>query len=542
MTQESFDVGQLEARLNERFSAYDHIVTEQSHLIEAQSREISNLKWALQTSLEGEVNPNSIETVGKKSTSRRSALKMMALAGLGVGALSGISAATATPTAFAQVKGNPQTSDPTTPSAPPGSAANTRYITITGQSFKPRESATTYADSAKGGIQLVAGTAQIFEYNLRLPDGATIVSVDFYHKDTDANDLGFAAYRYDHSVDTFVTMGSASSATNAAGIRVATISTLTSNTVDNNAFSYVLATTFSAAGATQVFLGARVGYNTNMEIIAGRGDNNTTNLTRTYYSGGSSTGGALFVFEDGTTYSGSGAIYPAVLAGWATGSPAGVPNGIYGYTDVADGAGIVGYGGSSNNYGGRFYGGKAQVLFDPAVTAGAPAVGTHAKGELLVDSAGKPFFCVTAGTPGTWGQVGLINFLTSPVRVAASTNSGGTLALLTSSGNPADPGATAQIIQITGANVPAAARAIVCSITSVGATTAGNLRIWPDGATAPTVNSLNIPLNSATGTGFNLTTAATVALSAAGKVKLAYNNSNSTSTCGFSIDIVAYIM
>jgi hypothetical protein len=140
-------------------------------------------------------------------------------------------------------------------------------------------------------------------------------------------------------------------------------------------------------------------------------------------------------------------------------------------------------------------------------------------------------------------------FLSTPIRVAASTNSGGTLALLTSNGNTANPDSTAQVVQITGVvvnalSVPVGARAIICSVTSVGATTSGNLRLYPDGATAPTVNSLNIPVNAAspTGAGLNLTTAVIVSLSSAGRVKIAYNNATANSTCGFSIDVVGYML
>jgi hypothetical protein len=147
-----------------------------------------------------------------------------------------------------------------------------------------------------------------------------------------------------------------------------------------------------------------------------------------------------------------------------------------------------------------------------------------------------------AATGGGNPNASQIIFLASPVRVAATTNSGGSLPLLSSSGDANNPGATAQTVQISGSDVPAGAKAIICSLTSVGASTAGNLRLYPGNANAPTVNTLNIPLNSATGRGFNLTTAATVALSTDGKVRVAYNNATAGSTCGFSIDVVAYIM
>jgi hypothetical protein len=155
------------------------------------------------------------------------------------------------------------------------------------------------------------------------------------------------------------------------------------------------------------------------------------------------------------------------------------------------------------------------------------------------------------GVTSVNGQTGAVNlsnviFLTSPIRVVATTNSGGAASLLTSDGS-GNPNARFQTFQITGVTVngqavPAGAKGIIGSLTSVGASTAGNLRLWAGGATPPTVNTLNIPLNSATGRGFNLTTAFTVGLSNDGKVSIGYSNGTAGSTCGFSIDVVAYIV
>ncbi len=60
---------------------------------------------------------------------------------------------------------------------------------------------------------------------------------------------------------------------------------------------------------------------------------------------------------------------------------------------------------STSNYGGDFAGGRAPIVLRAAATAGAPTSGSHITGELFVDSAGKLFFCVAAGTPGTWKQI-----------------------------------------------------------------------------------------------------------------------------------------
>jgi hypothetical protein len=533
MSHEVSDLSNLENRLNARLAAYES-------LIERQNAEISQLKWALQTSLEGDVKPEPLGSTSSKPTSRRSALKLMALAGLGVGALSTISAVgTATPTAFAQADKDTN-SDPVTPNPPPLATPNTRYITYSGVEFRPRGSATEFTSEGNNAISRSVGS-DFFVCPVHLPNGAKITEVVFYYEDTDGTDLSFILRRFNHSEDTFTNLGNVNSTGNTAGVKVATIATLTNNVVDNDTFQYSLVLESSVTNSNHILLGARVGYTEKMELIVGREDNVTNAPTRAYYSGAVSTN-ALFVFEDSNVYTNASSAYPAALAGWATGNST---YGMYAYTEVNNAASIVGWG-VNDSYGGLFRSDFAQVRLQPGSSSGAPIIGTHQRGELFADSVGRLYFCTANGTPGTWVQLtgSAFNFLTSPVRVAASTNSGGTLALLSSNGNTANPDSTAQIIQITGTDVPAGARAIVCSLTSVGATKSGNLRIYPDGATAPTVNTLNIPANPAspTGAGFNLTTAATVALSTAGKVKLAYNNATSGSTCGFSIDVVAYLI
>jgi hypothetical protein len=183
-----------------------------------------------------------------------------------------------------------------------------------------------------------------------------------------------------------------------------------------------------------------------------------------------------------------------------------------------------------------------------------PIEGGVALGDRTVNNANFAYSVVVAGLPFTSPNnhifkafrigytvpyAGDLFFLPTPVRVAASTNSGGALGLLTSdgSGNPTLP----QTIQITGVGgIPAATRAIVGSLTCVGATIAGNLRLWPTGATAPTVNSLNIPARD--GVPLNLTTSFIVGLNAAGQVNLAYSNGTNGSTCGFSIDVAGYLI
>lgn len=41
-----------------------------------------------------------------------------------------------------------------------------------------------------------------------------------------------------------------------------------------------------------------------------------------------------------------------------------------------------------------------------ATTSGAPASGTFAVGDFAIDQSGKIWVCTTAGSPGTWTQIG----------------------------------------------------------------------------------------------------------------------------------------
>jgi hypothetical protein len=61
-------------------------------------------------------------------------------------------------------------------------------------------------------------------------------------------------------------------------------------------------------------------------------------------------------------------------------------------------------GDSANGYGGRFAGGKAQLMLAPGGAVGRPT-GDHTKGEIYMDSAGALFVCTADGSPGTWKKV-----------------------------------------------------------------------------------------------------------------------------------------
>ncbi|MCU1390703.1 MAG: hypothetical protein JWL72_4041 [Ilumatobacteraceae bacterium] len=112
--------------------------------------------------------------------------------------------------------------------------------------------------------------------------------------------------------------------------------------------------------------------------------------------------------------------------------------GVLGSTDIAGGAGVIGFGGvggagffgetyggqgvlgrttmgvgvqgdvevGGTGVGGQFIGGRAQLLLTPASTAGAPATQAHVTGEIFLDKNGTVFVCTAAGSPGTWREIG----------------------------------------------------------------------------------------------------------------------------------------
>lgn len=141
----------------------------------------------------------------------------------------------------------------------------------------------------------------------------------------------------------------------------------------------------------------------------------------------------------------------------------------------------------------------------------------------------------------TAGAASSVTFLNSPIRVALVLP--GTPNSLTSD-DSGTPNKTFKDVQITGVSingvaVPAGAKGIIASLTSVGATSSGNLRLWPSGGTPPNANTLNIP-GKPDGTGFNLTSTVVAGLGTGGKLSIGFSGANSAN-CGYAIDVIAYL-
>jgi len=79
------------------------------------------------------------------------------------------------------------------------------------------------------------------------------------------------------------------------------------------------------------------------------------------------------------------------------------------------GGGAAVEGTSSQGYGLSAQGGLAPLFLTPSIASGAPTSGTHAVGEIYVDSDAVLYVCNVAGTPGNWAPMlagGIINDLT----------------------------------------------------------------------------------------------------------------------------------
>lgn len=67
-------------------------------------------------------------------------------------------------------------------------------------------------------------------------------------------------------------------------------------------------------------------------------------------------------------------------------------------------------------------GATAASRYAGATASGAPSSGTFAKGDFIVDQSGAMWVCTTAGSPGTWSQIGGNASSLSPVFTALTTS------------------------------------------------------------------------------------------------------------------------
>jgi hypothetical protein len=254
-------------------------------------------------------------------------------------------------------------------------------------------------------------------------------------------------------------------------------------------------------------------------------DNVATTATQIDYTGTTSVG-AAFVAQAGNGFSPGAAAYPCALAGWS--ELAAMPNGVYGYTNIAGGKAVVAYNGDSTTggpgvwaqsrkgYAGHFVAlGKSHLYLQPTGTAGAPDPTGHQNGELYVDSTGVLYYFIA----GAFRALSSVNMLTAPIRLLESRPawqdpSPGQ----TKPGRPInnfetwDIPITGQVLG--GLSVPAGAKAVIGNVTITNPVAPGFLILFPFGAPQPNTSSINYTPGATVANGV------TVGLSASGHMAI----------------------
>lgn len=251
----------------------------------------------------------------------------------------------------------------------------------------------------------------------------------------------------------------------------------------------------------------------------------------------------------------AGSVFPAAVAGYGGGTS--VSNGLYGYTQslgsgVTDGYAIVAWAGGQGVLS------RAPLFLLP--NGGAPTSDTieHRVGEVVVSGDGRLWYCVGAGTPGTWeelsGDRALIASAQSTAddaqttadaaqttadaaQAAADAIQPGPTFLPTSqrafdsrSSGPVGGGAKGafaggenreiDLIDIT--DVPAGASAVMVNVTALSESPRGFLSLYS--ATSPDLSPPDFSSVNWFGTGHNIGNTTLTALSPAGKIKIFARN------------------
>ncbi|MFN8021543.1 MAG: hypothetical protein U0Q03_08460 [Acidimicrobiales bacterium] len=189
--------------------------------------------------------------------------------------------------------------------------------------------------------------------------------------------------------------------------------------------------------------------------------------------------------------------YPAAVGGYSYRT---VANGVYGYSDMP-GYGVVGYASNAAGTGVLARGTKANVELYPNGTAPIARADAHNRGEIVCDTDGGVWVCVTAGSPGTWrqlagtGTAGSLHLLAAPKRVYSSRAADEPVAV----GPKTQLSAGTRTVDCKNGSsgVPAAATGLVLNVTAIAASANGYLSVSPGGAGFSGTSTLNWSANGA---------------------------------------------
>jgi len=204
--------------------------------------------------------------------------------------------------------------------------------------------------------------------------------------------------------------------------------------------------------------------------------------------------------DDGIGVRGQGGAYGVTAQNTSTD-----PNLAAIFASSPNGIGVETFGGTGigistqcNGGGIRVTAPKFHVQLLNGSTRAAPTLDAfaHTRGDLVEDSAGDLWLCVTSGTPGSWRKLGgpatagAFHVLNAPVRVYDSRPNNPPTAI-----GPKTPlgfGVNRTIdLKANASTVPADATAVMLNILLVNAAVAnGNFTVWANGAAKPAANTL----------------------------------------------------
>ena len=184
--------------------------------------------------------------------------------------------------------------------------------------------------------------------------------------------------------------------------------------------------------------------------------------------------------------------YPAAVAGYAYRA---VSHGVYGFSGVGGGYGVVGSG-SADSTGVLARGGQANLKLENEGDAPTARTDAHSRGEVVSDSEGRLWYCTVAGSPGTWQLLATAGAVGAFTAIAAARVFDSRF----STNFPAGSNRTVSIkdqinvdsgVVTTTDIVPAGAKAITANITITNTVGGGFVAVNPGGDAVVKASTVN---------------------------------------------------
>jgi hypothetical protein len=209
---------------------------------------------------------------------------------------------------------------------------------------------------------------------------------------------------------------------------------------------------------------------------------------------------AAFLFQAGSQFTNTNAAFDCALAGWSGTGGANLPHGVYGFTNH-EGFGVVGSGGGTASSGLLARGARSNMEIRSEGTAAPTRTAAYVKGDVINDVNGDLWFCVAAGTPGTWRKLagpstaGSLQLLAAPKRVYSSRAADEPVAV--GPKTPLSAGTRTIDCKQGSSGVPAGATGLVLNVTAIAGSVNGYLSVSPGASGFSGTSTLNWTANGA---------------------------------------------